>query len=713
MSGIAPRARLSVYKACLSTEDRSQGNCASSASAAAIDQAVADGVDVINFSVGSGTSFLDATDFSFLFAADAGVAVATSAGNEGPGAFTANGRGPWVMSVGASTHDRAFEGTVTLGDGQVFTGASWTSGTPELTLVDSADAVLAGEDLDQGEKCYPNTLDPAVVAGKIVLCKRGDIPRVDKSLAVYLAGGAGMIMYNPNPASLNADLHSVPSIHVDHVDGPVIKQYIADTIDIGGTPTASLSGGVQVEGQGSVMAGFSSRGPFAQNQDIIAPDVTAPGVDILAATSQYGDQWESWAGTSMASPHVAGLLALVTQAQPEWSPMMAKSALMTTARQDVLKEDGITPADPFDMGSGHIDPSMGWFTRGSFLNPGLVYDSGWNDWLAFLCGAEPAVIGAATCLALESFGYSTDASDFNSPGIAVGELVGSQTVTRTVTSVQPDTKKGHGHHKHRHHKHPTWYKAVVDAPEGYDIQVSPKYLKVKPGETATYEVTITNDGTAPIGEFTYGSLTWHGLGFRGWGYEVYSPIAVRAFEVDAPGELLLSSTDGSTSFDIKTGYDGEYIAGSHGLVEADLTFASVIDDPDNFLFNWQPGTYWEDYIPVENAAHLRFSLFNDFVDGETDDLDMFLWFVTPDFQFIFVGQSGNALSDEQIDFAFPWDGLYNIVVHAYETDGPDADFTLFTWIVPLADIGNLTVTGPTEVTVGGTYAIAVSWSGLD
>ncbi|MHA2274544.1 MAG: S8 family serine peptidase, partial [Candidatus Kariarchaeaceae archaeon] len=420
LSGIAPRARLAVYKACVSTEDGSQASCASSATSAAVDQAVADGVDVINFSISSGTSFVNPTDISFLFAADAGVAIASSTGNEGPGAFTASGQGPWVTSVGASTHDRAFEGTVTLGDGQAFTGASWTGGTPDLQLIDSADAVLAGENPTEGELCYPGTLDPAVVDGKMVLCKRGAIARVDKSLAVLIAGGAGMVMYNPALSTLNADLHHVPSVHVDHVDGPVIKQYIADN---GASATASLSGAVPTEGQGSVMAAFSSRGPTPQSQDIILPDVTAPGVDILAATSQYGDQWESYAGTSMSSPHVAGLLALVTQAYPDWSPSMAKSALMTTARQDVFKEDGVTPADPLDMGAGHVDPSMGWFTRGSFLDPGLVYDSGFWDWIGFLCGAEPTAVGAGTCLYAESLGYSLDPSDYNSPSIAVGELV--------------------------------------------------------------------------------------------------------------------------------------------------------------------------------------------------------------------------------------------------------------------------------------------------
>lgn len=710
IAGIAPRARLSIYKVCWDFADGGAG-CYSSDSAAAIDDAVADGVNVINFSISSGTSLVNAEDIAFLFAADAGVAVASSAGNEGPGDYTANGKGPWVTSVGASTHDTTYIGTVTLGDGQVFEGASITDATANLPLIDSVDAGLPGADPTEVELCYPGTLDPSVVAGNIVLCKRGVIARVDKSLAVYIAGGAGMVMYNPSLNSLNADLHYVPSIHVDTPSGLAIKQYIADN---GASSTAQLSKGVKTKVTGRVMAPFSSRGPLLQTQDYISPDVTAPGVDVLAATSQGGDEFEFLSGTSMATPHVAGLLALVKQANPDFSASMLKSALMTTARQDVTKEDGVTPADPFDMGAGHVDARGA--DKGSFLQPGLAYDAGFYDWLAFLCGAEPTAVSASTCNFLASNGYSLDASDFNSPSIAVGELVGSQTVTRTVTSVAQE----HG-----------WrtYKVHVDAPVGFDVSVSPSQFRIKSGETMTYQVTITNDGSAGIGEWAYGSLTWVDITGRhhdkrgghfdnfgwGWGdddshYSVYSPIAVRAFEIDAPGELAFSSTDGSASFDVKFGYAGDYTAAAHGLVAAYTETATVVDDPANDIntaLSTDVGVNYH-FISVSDAVYARFSLFDAYTDG-TDDLDLYVFYQDGSF----VGSSGSGTSAEQVDVFLPASGTYIVVVHGWQTDGPDATYTLFSWGVPAAEGGSLSVdSAPASATVGAYGTVDISWTGL-
>lgn len=183
ISGIANRARVIAYKSC------GLFGCFTSDLAAAIDQAVEDGVDVINYSIGGGASSgIGADDISFLFAAYAGVFVATSAGNSGPSAVTVGSPAtlPWITSVGASTQSRTFQGSAksSAGDWEFF-GASITAGTEELPLIDSTDA--------GSELCIPGDLDENKVAGKIVLCKRGAIARVAKSAAVYEAGGAGMM----------------------------------------------------------------------------------------------------------------------------------------------------------------------------------------------------------------------------------------------------------------------------------------------------------------------------------------------------------------------------------------------------------------------------------------------------------------------------------------------------------------------------------------
>ncbi|MDB5871604.1 MAG: peptidase and in kexin sedolisin, partial [Ramlibacter sp.] len=215
ISGMAPRARISVYKVCWSVEP--EGGCFSSDSVAAIDQAVADGVDVINFSIsGSTTNFRDPVEIAFLFAADAGVFVAASAGNSGPATSTVAHPGPWVTTVAAGTHNRTAVGSVKLGNNATYTGVSLAA-TPAgpAGFIDSTAAALPGADPAAAALCFSTSwngtpvLDPAKVAGKIVLCDRGTNDRVNKSVAVKEAGGIGMVLVNTSANTLNADYHSV------------------------------------------------------------------------------------------------------------------------------------------------------------------------------------------------------------------------------------------------------------------------------------------------------------------------------------------------------------------------------------------------------------------------------------------------------------------------------------------------------------------------
>lgn len=692
VSGIAPRAHVSVYKACWD-ETPEVGGCAFSDLVAAIDDAVGDGVDVINYSIGSDTAAIGPDDISFLFAADAGVYVATSAGNAGPGAGTVGSPAsvPWLTAVGASTQNRTFQGSVSSSDGGwEFFGASVTGGTDEVGIVDAADA--------GNELCLlDGTLDASVVSGKIVLCLRGVNARVAKSQAVFEAGGVGMVLYNAvDPQTQNTDNHWVPTVHVTNADGLVIKDYIATAAD----PVAQINGGEFTPIDAPWMADFSSRGSNQLSSDIIKPDVTAPGVNILAGNSPVAllgapDQlFQAISGTSMSSPHVAGVLALIKEAHRTWSPEAAKSALMTTAYQDVAKEDGVTPADPFDMGAGHIDPA-GRALKGSAFRPGLVYEAGFNDYLGFLCDADPTVFAdpEATCAALAAAGIATDASDLNLPSIGVGELVGSQTITRTVKAVANGTNR---------------YDAVVEAPAGFDVTVTPSSFTVARNRTVTYTVTIENDGSADLGEWAFGSLTWKS---RNGNFEVRSPIALRAFEFAAPDEIVGTGTDGSASFDVQFGYDGAYTAGAHGLVAANMTEGNVVDDPANDINTaLQTGvgiTVHEIDVPAD-TAHARFSLFDDFTDGN-DDLDLYVF--DPDGNF--VGGSGSGTSAEQVDVPSPVAGGYFVVVHGWQTDGPDANYTLFDWSIPLATGGSLVIDGaPTTATLGGSGTVDVSWSGL-
>ena len=457
---------------------------------------------------------------AYLFAADAGVWVATSAGNSGPDPATIGGPAdvPWLTTVGASTQERFFEGTVELGAtnpnsgkgnganrGKSFSGASVTPGTDRLPLVDAASA---GSDL-----CLRGDLKREVVEGKIVLCRRGATGRAEKGLAVFEAGGAGMILYNNTDSdNLFTDTHWLPAVHVNNTDGVQIKAYIASQP----SPTAQIrTGDVSKFKAAPSTTYFSSRGENPTAPDIIKPDITAPGLQILAGGSPYpdpestppGELFQAIAGTSMSSPHVAGYFALLKQAHPDWTPAMGKSAMMTTADPNVLDSDQTTPADPFDMGSGHLNPGK-VAKKGSSFNPGLVYDAGLFDYAAFICGASPGVFSAGTCAFLAASGFSDDASDLNYPSIGIADIAGSQTVTRTVTSVADRTV--------------TW-RADVHAPSGFDAVVEPSSITLAPGDSASYTVTFTANGAVPAGVWTFGDLVWNGSG----GYAARSPIALK------------------------------------------------------------------------------------------------------------------------------------------------------------------------------------------
>ncbi|MEZ5499783.1 MAG: S8 family serine peptidase [Steroidobacteraceae bacterium] len=697
ISGMAPRARIAVYKTCWLSPGATNNSCFFSDSAAATDAAVADGVDVINFSVGTAFAFNDPQDLAFLRAVDAGVFVARSAGNEGPAPETVAAGEPWVTSVAASTQDgTAFAQAMSVNSPANVAGeyASLEGAiTAPLALTGpKTDDLVAASPIDA---CTPLSNS---IGGKIALIARGTCTFTVKIENAVNAGAAGVLMYTTPTASktvmggtATALTTSIPGVMIDNAPGVALLAELT----AGNAVNVTLSASTYITEplQGNIMADFSSRGPYPMETDWIKPDVTAPGVRILAAYApekadgSLGDLFQYLQGTSMSSPHVAGIGALLREAHPDWSPAAIKSALMTTARQNLVKEDGATPADPFDFGAGHIVPN-------DAVDPGLVYDAALFDYLAATCGTVSPLVTAGSCDFLAANGFSLDPANLNLPSIGVGELVGSKTIRRTVTNVSRNGR--------------TKYRAEIEAPAGYEVSVSPSRLSLRRGETATYEVTITNV-SAPPNEWRFGSLTWTARGGdddddrSSRGYAVRSPIAVNAVALSAPAEISGTGSNGSAQFDVGFGYTGPYTAQVHGLNSPLIVPGTVA----------QGGTAVIGINVPAGQALVRFALYDEYTSGQ-NDLDLDVLYCPGGTCISRIATSGGPTSREQVDAVFPQPGLYGIFIDGFATEGGNpADFALFVNGFGIVDdAGNMTASGPASAVVGGTGTVGVTWSGL-
>ncbi|MBM2854599.1 MAG: peptidase and subtilisin kexin sedolisin [Steroidobacteraceae bacterium] len=695
INGIAPRARIATYKVCWADQPTG-GGCAGSDMVAGIDQAIADGVDVLNFSIsGTRTNFLDAVQVSFLFAADAGVFVAASAGNSGPTSSTVAHPGPWLTTVAAGTHNRNGTGSTTLGNAATYAGASFANALASMPLIDSESAGLPGMPASQVAQCWsdetgggsvPGTpipgdpigprLDPAKIAGKIVLCKRGSNALVDKSGAVAAAGGVGAIIYN-DPVGATTTLalvHAVPAVHVVAASGAAIKTYIAGT---GTSATASIAQStVVLNAAAPFTATFSSRGPLlAGNGNLLKPDLIAPGQDILAGVAppnNSGRLFDLYSGTSMSSPHVAGLAALFKELYPSWSPMMIKSALMTTG-VDVL--DGGTPpvaeTNPvliFRQGAGHVQPNQA-------ANPGLVFNSGFNDWLAFLCGTGQLV--APYCP-----GIAINPSNLNVASIAIGAMPGAQTVTRTVINVGGAAET---------------YTATVNMP-GFTVTL-PGPFTVNSGASSTFSVSFLRT-TALLNAYSGGQLRLTG----NLGHVVRVPIVVRPVTLGAP--VSVSGNGSAINFDVLFGYTGAFSAAARGLVAAVTTTGTVADDPTNGACSLtSPNAQLIPVVIPAGTTYARFSLFDADVNPGSDiDLCVFNGATN-------VGGSFSGTSAEEVNLLNPAAATYTVVVQGWGVVG-SSPFKLYAWALGSTALGNMTVSAPATATAGTTGTIALSFSGL-
>jgi subtilisin family serine protease len=683
ISGVAPHANLITYKAC----DNASGGCRGISLAAAIDQATADAVDVINFSIGGGSRnpWTDSNALGFLGARDAGIFVSASAGNSGPKPETIGSpsNAPWLMSVGASTHNRKFANAVVNMSGGATTpptdieGKSFTAGYGPATIVHAADF---------GDRQCLSPFAPGTFSGEIVICERGVNPRVEKGRNVELGGAGGMVLANSAAEgdSIIADPHELPAVHIGYTAGQRLEAWVRDG---GSGHTATIAGTTADEAaaNGDIMGGFSSRGPDKSVPGVLKPDVTAPGVDVLAAIHTVGNttspagspEFGVLSGTSMSAPHSAGAAALVRAVHPNWTPAEVQSALMTTSLTDgVRKEDGVKAATPFDRGAGRID-----LNRAALA--GLVL----NETVPNYEAADPAAGGNPTAL--------------NTASLANADCRGTCTWTRVVESTRASSA--------------TWT-ARTSAPRGVRLTVQPSRFTIAPGATQT--ITVTADVVnAPVGQWSFAELTLTSKAAPA----AHLPIAVYPGGTPQPVDIAAAGTTGShtvtATSDVAIDRFSSVVS---GLAEGKVVNERLEQDPTSGYpvgvgaspYSAVAGTF---HTTLEVPAGARF-LTAEITKSTAPDIDLFVGLDAdgdkrPDAAEE-VCRSASEIWEESCTLKAPAAGTWWVLVQNWQS-GPTGvdDVQLTASVIPGTDNGNLTVAGPSgSVPAGQPFDITLAWN---
>ncbi|KAL9224151.1 hypothetical protein vseg_000215 [Gypsophila vaccaria] len=512
--GVAPHARLAIYKVVWE-----EGESYASDILAAIDEAISDGVDVISMSLGFDQLHLyeDPVAIGAFAAMEKGVFVSTSGGNTGPSLASLHNDIPWALTVGASTIDRQFAGTLSLGNGKTIVG--WS--------LFPASAVIQNTPLKYEPTlafCNSSTHLTEAASNKIVICDDMDAT-LDQMYAVANSNVAAAIFISQYPENNEVGGLQWPGIVINSKDGNSIVNYAKKYKD-----NASGSMKFQQTFVGSTPAPaatfYTSRGPSTSYPGVLKPDVIAPGNLVLAAfvpnveAARIGNgivlssDYAMLSGTSMACPHASGVAALLKAAHPEWTPAAIRSAMMTTANpldntNKPIRDggDGFKPASPLAMGSGQVDPN-------SALDPGLIYELTQQDYVNLLCSTNFTKRQISTIVRSSNYDCSTPSNDLNYPSfIALYDnktSVGVQTFHRTVTNVGD--------------KGATTYMAIVTEPKNSKVTVSPKKLVFKRRyEKQSYKLTVKYRRDEKQG-VSSGSIVWMEVGSAP--HTVRSPIVI-------------------------------------------------------------------------------------------------------------------------------------------------------------------------------------------
>ncbi|CAA7062248.1 unnamed protein product, partial [Microthlaspi erraticum] len=505
--GGAPRARIAVYKTCWYHDDLEANICSSADILKAMDEAIHDGVDVMSLSLGyeplfQETDVRDGISTGAFHAVLNGITVVCAAGNAGPAAYTVANLAPWIITVAATSLDRSFATPMTLGNNKVILGQAMYTGQ-ELGFT----SLVFPENLGSGSnEVISSTCELTLIngnlkmEGKVVLCfTTSPFDTAVSSAASYVkrAGGLGVIVARHPVNILRPCLDDFPCVVVDYELGTDILLYIRSTE----SPVVKIQPSRTLIGQpvGTKVAAFSSRGPNPISAAILKPDIAAPGVSILAATTTnapFNDRGFIFlSGTSMATPTISGVIALLKALHRDWSPAAFRSAIVTTAwRTDPFGEEIFAEgsprklADPFDYGGGLVNPEKA-------AKPGLVYDMGLEDYVLYMCS-----VGYNESSISQLVGRRTVCShprpsvlDFNLPSITIPNLKEEVTLTRILTNVGPINSV---------------YRVAVEPPLGVRVTVTPETLVFdSTAKRVSFKVRVSTKHRINTGYY-FGSLTW-------------------------------------------------------------------------------------------------------------------------------------------------------------------------------------------------------------
>ena len=680
ISGMAPHANIIAYDVCY------EDGCPNAASLAAVQQAILDGVDVLNYSIGPNSAvnpFENPVELAMLDAMHAGILTATSAGNSGPGASTVYKAPPWTVVVANSTHGRIFGYPVEVYEpsGVPYQAVALPGvGVPFTTNVLDMPIRWAGDDgADNFEGCNPFTA--GYFDGAIALISRGTCGFLAKINNATAAGAEGVLVYNNSggpPIVMGAiEATTIPSAMLDKEDGIAIVALMSDTL-LTSVDSEQVAAFKTI--WADVLNSGSSRGPYGL-LDILEPEVAAPGTNILAAyntpgeTAPYGGvnsnyEIDLMSGTSMASPHVAGSILLMKELFPLWTPMQIKSALTMSAFDDnMIKDNGITPTDAFDDGNGRLD-----LTKAALI--GLTMDETKTNFLA----ADPAEGG--------------DVKTLNIPSYQNSQCVGGCSFTRIFTAVADGS-----------------YTAVVNAPVGVNITVTPASFDIVAGATRSvlFEVDVM---AAEIGTWQFASVTFDTSDTLGTGEpitDVRIPLAIKPDAGNLPALVekdVYRDAGGTVLSNLYAIEITDLTIETAGLTEADLHEFSLPVDPTNSNPFDDLSDVW--YTTFDIPAGTK-RVVMEILETSASDLDLFFGYGPVPSEATLWDSAATGAALEYLSWVDPIEYQWWVLVQNWGgTTTPD-DITLALAVVPDAPSTNFDVTGPAVIPALELFDLEVTW----